>query len=258
MARAFTIGRLCGIRIDVHASWFIIFAFVTLTIAKTAPMSALGGVQSYALAGLAAVALFASVVVHELAHALVARRFGVRTHAISLFLFGGVATLECEPPSPLADALVALAGPAMSAALALAAFGALHVAGAVVPTTAFDIVAAVLAYLTVVNGVLAAFNLIPAYPMDGGRVLRALMWKLRRDRNGATASAALVGMVFAAVFAAAGVIAVAATRTWQLGWYVVLAGFVFRQCWVQYRTLHRLRVAPARLPIVAAGAIEAA
>jgi Zn-dependent protease len=258
MARAFTIGRLCGIRVDVHASWFIVFAFVTLTIAKTAPLSALGGVRSYAIAALAAAALFASVVVHELAHALVARRFGVRTQAIALFLFGGVATLECEPPTPLADALVALAGPAMSAALALAAFGALRAADALVPAAAFGTVAAILAYLTVVNGVLAAFNLLPAYPMDGGRVLRALIWKLRGDRDGATASASLTGMVFAAMFIFAGIVAVAATRTWQLSWYVVLAAFVFRQCWVQYRALRTLRAVPARLPLVSGGAIEAA
>jgi Zn-dependent protease len=239
MLRAFPIGRLCGIRLDVHASWFPIYVLVAATIANAAPIGALGTFAAYGIGAIAALVLFASVVVHELAHALAARRFGVQTSSIALFLFGGVATLEEEPPSPLADALVALAGPAMSAAIALAAFGALHVVDAVVPVNYADAAASILAYVTVANAVLAMFNLIPGYPMDGGRVLRALLWQLRGDRNRATATAALVGIGFGLCFAAGGLVALAATRTWQFGWYVVIAGFLVRTSWVQYRALRR-------------------
>jgi Zn-dependent protease len=246
MFRTYPIGRLCGIRLDVHASWFLMFALVALTIAGAEPIRALGWVSASIIGAVAALVLFASVVVHELAHALTARRFGVQTSSIKLFLFGGVATLEAEPPNPPADALVALAGPAMSIAIALAAFGAMHAVDLVVPLRYADGVASVLAYVTFANAVLAAFNLIPAYPMDGGRVLRALLWRLRGDRDRATATAALVGIGFGLCFAAAGLVAVAATRTWQFAWYVVVAGFLVRTSWVQYRALRR---APVRISV---------
>jgi Zn-dependent protease len=254
MFRAVTIGRLGGIRFDVHASWLPIYALVTLTLAGVAPIGAVGLVGAYALAAAGALVLFASVVVHELAHALVARRFGVQTTSIALFLFGGVATLEEEPPTPAADALVALAGPAMSVALAALAFGAMNLVDAFVPPAYADAAASLLAYVTVANAMLAVFNLIPAYPLDGGRVLRALLWRLRDDREGATATAALVGMVLAVCFAAGGVIAVAATRTWQFGWYVVVAGFLLRTCWIQYRALRRVPGAVSVRPTLPASA----
>jgi Zn-dependent protease len=249
MFRAYPIGRLCGIRLDVHASWFPIYALIAATIANAEPVRVLGWIDAYAVGAVAALVLFASVVVHELAHALTARRFGVQTSSISLFLFGGVATLEAEPPGPLADALVALAGPAMSAAIALAAYGAMLAVDPVVPVRYADSAAAILAYVTFANAVLATFNLIPAYPMDGGRVLRALLWRLRGDRDRATATAALVGIAFGLSFAAAGVVAVVATRTWQFAWYVVVAGFLVRTSWVQYRALRRpvlVSVRPSR------------
>jgi Zn-dependent protease len=241
MFRAFPIGRLCGIRLDVQPSWFPIYALVALTIASADPIRTLGWAGACAVGCAAALVLFASVLIHELAHALTARRFGVRTSSIALFLFGGVATLEAEPPSPAADALVALAGPAVSAVIALVAYGAMHAVDAIVPGRYADVVATTLAYVTFANAVLAAFNLIPAYPMDGGRVLRALLWQLRGDRDRATATAALVGIAFGLTFAAGGVVAVAATRTWQFAWYVVVAAFLVRTSWVQYRALRRAR-----------------
>jgi Zn-dependent protease len=239
MFRAFSIGRVRGIRLDVHPSWFPMYALVALTIAEAEPIRALGWIAASAAGAAAAIVLFASVLIHELAHALTARRFGVQTSSIALFLFGGVATLEAEPPDPFADACVALAGPAMSAAIALAAFGAMHFVDAIVPVRYADAAASILAYVTFANAVLAAFNLIPAYPMDGGRVLRALLWRLRGDRDRATATAALVGIGFGLCFAAGGVVAVAATRTWQFAWYLVVAGFLVRTSWVQYRALRR-------------------
>jgi len=239
MIRAFSIGRLCGIRLVVHASWFPIYALVAVTIANAAPLGAFGAIGAYAIGAAAALVLFGSVVIHELAHALTARRFGVQTASIQLFLFGGMATLEAEPPNPPADALVALAGPAMSALVALAAYGAMHAVNGIVPARYADATAAILAYVTFANAVLAGFNLIPGYPMDGGRVLRALLWQLRGDRDRATATAALVGIGFGLCFAIAGLVTVAVTRIWQFGWYVVIAGFLVRTSWVQYRTLRR-------------------
>ena len=229
MARqTFFLGRLFDIRVGVHVSWLAVYAFMTVALGRALGM--LPPAEAYVLGAACALALFASVVAHELAHALVARRFGVRTNAITLFLFGGVATLEEEPASPRADALVAIAGPAMSAAIALAGFELLLGFDRVLPAgSARDAASLLGTYVVLANAVLAAFNILPAYPMDGGRVLRALLWRRSRDRDAATNAASRVGMVFALLFVAAGVFAVAATRDLTYAWYLLLGAFLLRQ-----------------------------
>jgi Zn-dependent protease len=232
--QTFFLGRLFDIRVGVHVSWLAVYAFMTIALARALGM--LPPPQAYALGAVCALALFASVVAHELAHALVARRFGVRTNAITLFLFGGVATLEQEPASPKADALVALAGPAMSAALALVGFVLLlGLDRALRPGDVRDALGLLGTYVVLANAVLAAFNAVPAYPMDGGRVLRALLWLRTRDRDAATNAASRVGIVFALLFVAAGVFVVAATHDLLYGWYVLLGAFLLRQGMAQER-----------------------
>jgi Zn-dependent protease len=228
------LGRLFDIRVGVHVSWLAVYAFITFALARALGM--LPPAEAYALGAGFALVLFASVVAHELAHALIARRFGVRTHAITLFLFGGVATLEAEPASPDADALVALAGPAMSAALAVLALLVLLVLDRALPFGGVrDALGLLGTYVLLANGVLAAFNVLPAYPMDGGRVLRALLWKRSGDRVSATNRASRVGIAFALLFVAAGVLVVAATHDVTYGWYVLLGAFLLRQGTVQER-----------------------
>ncbi|MEA2666093.1 MAG: hypothetical protein QOI11_3037 [Candidatus Eremiobacteraeota bacterium] len=222
----FTLGRLFGIRVGAHVSWLAVYAFVTFALSRAIGLP---------LGALCALALFACVVAHELAHALAARRFGVRTDAITLFLFGGVATLECEPPTPVAETLIALAGPAASALLALGAFGGLVVLERLVPGSGDGPLGIASAYLALANGVLALFNLVPAYPMDGGRVLRALLWHARRDRAGATLIASRAATAFALLFVAAGVLVTAGTHNWTYGWYVVVGAFLLRQGWSHER-----------------------
>ncbi len=257
MRQTFVFGRVCGVRVGVHVSWLVVFAFVTFALART--LTPLPSAEAYALAAAGALALFASVLAHELAHALVARRFAVRTDSITLFLLGGVASLAEEPGSPKADAVIALAGPALSAALAAAAFVLQLALDRFVPGPAGDALALLATYLFLGNAVLAAFNLLPAFPMDGGRVLRALLWRRRAgagrvattaDRDAATASAARVGVAFAFLFVAAAVLAVAATRDFMYGWYAVLGAFLLRQAWAQQRDAR----AAARAAEVAAAA----
>lgn len=234
------LGRLFDIRVGVHVSWLAVYAFMTIALARALGM--LPPPEAYALGALCALALFASVVAHELAHALVARRFGVRTNAITLFLFGGVATLEREPASPKADALVALAGPAMSAVLALLALGALFALDRALPDGGLrDALGLLGTYVVLANAVLAAFNLVPAYPMDGGRVLRAILWRRSHDHGAATNAASRVGIVFALLFVAAGVLVVAATHELVYGWYIVLGAFLLRQGTSQERASRRHR-----------------
>ena len=234
MRQTLTLGRLFDIRVGVHVSWLAVYAFMTLALARGLGM--LPPPEAYVLGAMCALALFASVVAHELAHALVARRFGVRTDAITLFLFGGVATLEEEPRSPKADAVIALAGPALSALLALVALALVVAADRFVGHGPIrDALGALGTYVVVANAVLAVFNLIPAYPMDGGRVLRALLWRRMRDRAAATRIASRVGIGFALLLVAAGVLVVAATHDLVYGWYVVLGAFLLRQGWSQER-----------------------
>ena len=252
MRQTLFLGRLFDIRVGVHVSWLAVYAFMTIALARALGM--LPQPEAYAFGAACALALFASVVAHELAHALVARRFGVRTNAITLFLFGGVATLEEEPASPKADALVALAGPAMSAALALIAFALLFALDRMLPNGALrDALGLLGTYVVLANGVLAAFNIVPAYPMDGGRVLRALLWRRSRDRDAATNAASRVGIVFALLFVAAGVLVVAATHDLLYGWYVLLGAFLLRQGVSQERTSRAHRgIGPDSEAVIAA------
>ncbi len=246
MRQTFTLGRLFDIRIGVHVSWLAVYLLATVSIAGN-----IGGVSRLLALGLAAICallLFASVIAHEFAHALVARAYGVRTRAITLFLFGGVATLECEPPSPGAEVMIALAGPAMSAVIGASAFGVLMLLERSAGGPLGDAVGLVTAYVALANGVLAAFNLVPAFPMDGGRVLRAAIWRARRSRAAATGAASIVGLALAVALVGGGLTMALTAHAWQDGWYVLIGAFLLRQGWVQLldsrftERLERLRV----------------
>lgn len=228
------------------------YAFVTFALASS--LSMVPRPEAIALGAVCALALFASVVIHELAHALTARRFGVRTDTITLFLFGGVALLDEEPATPRADALVAAAGPAASAVLGLFGLGVLAALERFAHGPATDAPALFTAYFAVANGVLAVFNLLPAFPMDGGRVLRALLWRRGGDMRRATRLAARVGIGFATAFVAAGIVLVVATRDPLYSWYAVLGGFLLRQSWLQARAASELPAPIALRPDVEVGA----
>jgi Zn-dependent protease len=188
MGWSWRIGRIAGIDIHVHYTFLLLLAWV--------------GVQHYAahgdlgetMSGLAfIVTLFGIVVLHELGHALTARRFGIRTRNIILLPIGGVAQLERMPEEPRQELLVALAGPAVNMVLAAGLYVILALGQGLSPVgDSLRIGGRFLEQLFWVNVSLAFFNLIPAFPMDGGRVLRALL-ALRMDRVRATAVAARIG-----------------------------------------------------------------
>jgi Zn-dependent protease len=237
MPRTLTLGRIAGIRVAIHWTWFVLFALVTWSFASMLESDGRG--PSVALGALGALFVFASLVAHELAHALVARRFGVGTHAITLFLFGGAAILEREPPSPGAEIGIALAGPLASAALGACAFGGDVLFGRL----AFPAAGAasdLCAILASSNLAIALFNLLPAYPMDGGRVLRAALWHFRKHCASATALASLTGLVSAAAFAVAGAYMLYAQRDWGYSWLLLMSAFVGRSAWNGYREARSL------------------
>jgi Zn-dependent protease len=160
--------------------------------------------QGYWWMALAAtIGLFLSIIFHETAHSLVARHYGMHIRGITLFIFGGVAEMVSEPSSARAEFLMALAGPVASLVLAAALFLLVGVADQFDGTKA---VAGVLWYLGLLNGMLALFNIVPAFPLDGGRMLRATLWAWRGDIAWATRIAAAAGELFGILLIVLGVL----------------------------------------------------
>jgi Zn-dependent protease/CBS domain-containing protein len=192
MGSSFQVGRVMGIAIEIHPSWLVIGFLVTYSLATVQfPLQYSGwGTGTYWLVGaITSVGFLASVLGHELSHAVVARRLGVKISAITLFVFGGAATMEEEPARARDEALIAAAGP-VSSLLIGAALWTIDVL-----VQGQEQVAALVGWLGFINLTLGVFNLVPGFPMDGGRILRAALWRIRGDRYKATRNAATVGQL---------------------------------------------------------------
>ncbi len=187
-----TLGHLRGIRIEIHASWLIIFALlmVTLTTGLRSEYADWSFSQAVLTALFTSIAFFASIVAHEMGHSLVAIRRGVPVRAITLFIFGGVAQLDKDSESAVDEFWIAIAGPAVSFVLAFG-FAALSSAATSEPW------AVGLGWLAVINFMVALFNLIPGFPLDGGRVFRALVWKATGDAGKGVRAAVAGGRLVA-------------------------------------------------------------
>jgi Zn-dependent protease/CBS domain-containing protein len=201
-----TLFELLGFKVKVDASWVFLALLITWSLAKGYfPQSYEGfSAATYWWMGISgAIGLFGSLILHELSHSVVARRYGLPIRGITLFIFGGVAEMEEEPANPKTEFLMAIAGPIASLLLA-AAFYILSLLGEAggVP----EAVLGVTRYLAFINGLLAAFNVIPAFPLDGGRVLRAALWYWKADLRWATRIASQVGVSFAYILIALGVL----------------------------------------------------
>lgn len=213
------IGRVLGVPVAVHYTWFIAIWIAAWSLAGSYYPGRAPGFDrtTYWIMGLAsAVLLFASVLVHEFGHALTARHFGLRTRSITLFLFGGVAQITDEPPTPRADFLVAIAGPLTSLALA---------AGLALVSPAFGdrALGAIVQYLAMVNVMLGLFNMVPGFPLDGGRVLRAALWRRSGSLQRATRAAARIGQAVAMAFIVGGLLLL--SRSLLGGLWLVLIGW---------------------------------
>ncbi len=201
MPGSFRVARVLGIDIRIHISWVLIFLLVLLSLADQvfpASYPQWSQQKTFIVSAVAALLFFASVLLHELAHAIVARRFKMSVSSITLFLLGGVANLTKEPPSAKAEFFMAAAGPATS--FAIGGLGLLVqqlVTDNINRVPSLQPVEAVAGYLGFINIAVAIFNLVPGFPLDGGRVLRSIIWGLRHDRVAATRIAARGGQLVA-------------------------------------------------------------
>jgi Zn-dependent protease len=197
---SFQLARIFGIRIGVDFSWFLILFLIIWNLSDYYE-SAAPGSNAFVLAVLSALLFFLSILLHELGHAWVAIRNGIPILGIDLWLFGGVAKLGRESTSPGVEFRIAAAGPLVTLVIAAVCFGlgsAISSSSDVVSSSQFESdvtgsTTAVLGYLTSINVLLLGFNLIPAFPLDGGRIARAIAWKVTGDRNRATRFAAMLG-----------------------------------------------------------------
>ena len=215
---AIPLGRILGIPIGVDYSWFLIFGFLTWSLATSyypAEFKNWPVAQYWIVAAVTAILMFVSVLLHELGHSVVALRYKIPVRSITLFIFGGVAQIGAEPPSAIAEFWIAIAGPVTSFALALF-FGLLQpFVGGLAP------VLALAKYLAYINGSLGLFNLIPGFPLDGGRVFRAVIWGTTHSFHRATTIAATVGRFIAFLFILFGV--------WQ-----IFTGNLFNGLWIAF------------------------
>ena len=221
--------RIAGIQIIIDYSWFIIFFLVIYSMAESVFPQAqkhFTTPQYWTMGLVAATLLFASVLVHELAHSFVAIRFGIQVLSIRLFIFGGVAQVSQEPRSGRHEFLIALAGPAASMALAFffgVAYGVIFLGGG------HGAAASVAGYLMLSNVLLAVFNLIPGFPLDGGRILRAILWDRWSDITRATKVVSQIGNAFALFLIILGALQFFLTQSLISGLWFIFIGLFMKQ-----------------------------
>jgi Zn-dependent protease len=223
MQASVKLGKIFGIPIGLHLSWFLIFALITYSLgtgyfAQQYPQ--LGGNINLVLALVTSLLFFASVVLHELGHSVIALRNHIPVKSITLFIFGGVAQIGREPETPGAEFRIAIAGPLVSLGLS-GLFGALYLFGRQNP-----ILAAPSQYLMEINFILAFFNLVPGFPLDGGRVLRSIIWKLSGNYQRSTRIASISGQLVALAFVGLGVFSLFSGQVMNGLWLVFIGWFL--------------------------------
>ena len=234
--RSHQLFRVFGIRVGASTSWFVVLFLMIFWMSdyfqRVLPNES--NTVAYLTAVAATMLFFLSLLLHELGHALVARRHGIETAGIDLWLFGGVAKLSRDSQTPKEEFQVAAAGPAVTATIVLAGIGIAALASrfsGVIDTASFQDVdstpaVALIGWLTAVNLFLLAFNLVPAFPLDGGRIARAIAWKATGDRNRGTRFSARLGQVFSWILIGLGVYAALRGELVNGLWFGLLGWFL--------------------------------
>ncbi|MDH3254930.1 MAG: site-2 protease family protein [Acidobacteriota bacterium] len=224
----FELFRAFGIPIRIDLSWFLIAFLITWSLAENVFPDSLPSATSstlWILGGVATIGLFASILLHELAHALIARRHQLAIRGITLFIFGGVAELEGEPPDAGAEFRVAIAGPIASVLIGIACIGLTLVIDLLQLPAAAGVV---IAFLASINFVLVVFNMIPAFPLDGGRVLRSALWNWKKDLRWATRVTSRIGSGFGMLLIVLGIWQFVARHDLIGGLWTFLIGMFLR------------------------------
>ena len=216
MRSGLNLGRIFGIQLRIHFSWFIIFALVTVSLVY--PDWA--DWRIWAIGIVASLLFFASVLAHELSHSLVGRANGIEIKSITLFIFGGMAQMTREAKQAGAEFKMAAAGPACSLVL-----GGLFALLWFFIRDMNPLIATMFLWLGIVNGALALFNLIPGFPLDGGRVFRSILWRVSGDYQRATRIATRVGQVVAWCFIAGGIVLLVFFQQWINGIWLAFIGW---------------------------------
>ena len=200
------VGRIAGISIGLHYSWFIIALLIALSLAQhfRAVAPQWSSIVVWMAAVVTGLLFFAALLLHELAHSLLAKARGLRVRAITLFALGGVSQIETEASDAKSEFWIAIAGPVTSVVIGLVVLGTAWVNGWKTGTEPATPVISVLVWLGYINIMLAVFNMIPGYPLDGGRVLRAVIWWITRNADRSTRLAAQVGQAVAFLFILSG------------------------------------------------------
>ncbi len=220
----FRLFSLLGFGVSVDISWFFLAFYIVLSLTRYFP-TVVPHQNSYiyiVMGILGALGLFLSIILHELAHAVMARKFGLPIGGITLFIFGGVAELRQEPKTPRSEFWVAIVGPIASVAIA----GCCYAAGTFTSVFELPAITGVLAFLALTNTVLALFNLAPAFPLDGGRLLRSIIWWRTGDLKRATRIASMFGAIFGGFLVVSGLVQIVNGSTLGGTWELLIGIFL--------------------------------
>ena len=250
MKASISLGRWLGVPVGLHYSWFVVAWLITLSLTSefAAVNRSWSAATVWGLAALTAVLFFVCIVLHELAHAAVARMSDIPVRGITLFALGGIAQIEKDAATPGKEFWMAAAGPVASIVIGIVCRLLAGAAG-LAPAAAPSGFAAVLGWLAYINITLALFNLIPGFPLDGGRVLRSIVWAVTHDGRRATRIAARVGQVVAFVFIAGGLFSLLMRNDFGGLWIAFIGWFLLEGAQAYYvqaelsSTLHGVRVA---------------
>lgn len=235
MKSTLVIGKIKGIAIQVHLSWLVIFGLITYSMAisyiPTYYPTWSPGLR-WLEGAIIALLLFVSVLLHELSHSVVSKSTGLDVKTITLFIFGGVAQIEGEPDQPLQELRIAVAGPGMSIFLGIILLLLANIGGRL---GAPETVLFPISYMGQVNLILAAFNLVPAFPLDGGRVLRALIWHFKGNQKMATQVASSMGNLFAYFLIFMGVFSMLTGNLINGVWLAFIGWFIHQMSQTSYQ-----------------------
>ena len=232
MGKSLHLPKILGIPVEINASWLAVFLLLTLVIVQQLGNANLGWpeAQRWLIAALLVVLFFVSVLAHELSHSLLARRIGIPVQGITLFIFGGVSRLGREPSRPLTEFSVAVVGPATSLVLAAVFGGAWYFLGGF-----NSVLGVVLLLLGWANLVLGGFNMLPGYPLDGGRVLRSAVWGITGSYRKGTAVAIRSGQAVGGATVVFGIVTAVMRSALDGVWIAVVGAFLFSVATASFR-----------------------